>query len=1388
MESKISIMAFPQKQEGNSLFLNVLSVVRNYNPLTTADLSTAWVDSTLRLQAMVIDSPDEYPRLNLPATPYDLPGIKMSAQAKNIFTSLQSRFKITKTANSVNGAANKTSIDTVKKYLPLTYRESFNFTGPRDKNSAVINDEYHCAIKAQKDPDPTFAANITDETSWGKVFAFCLRHKELAKKCGFIHENLEIKLTDNTFKNGGWLYIDVHPDCSYYADVQADKNYVKRYAARIPKLDFSKNRSLFAAVEFPVLLTENAPAADEPLQPSEAILDQMFIEAAAYSDGFCKIVHNYQPLSNSLISEEQDDESPVTNDIGIRLGWDDEQLAIWHSRQMGADPATGNRPDAPLGVFQYRIDTRETADDPANPNDWISLCKVKYDKDVFLDAEKIGNNNEELEMGVEVYPSKPHPDTHFWLPSYFSQWIGNSLALQDENAIAIYHKDQIDKNHLSPSNNYDPPGEQPFKAVKHDYYKPVGLEKIPLLYGHQYDFRVRMSDITGGGPSVEDEPQFDAPSPITTCLFKRHVIPQTLNFVTPLPQSDTAFFLENQLSIKRPLLGYPSVLFTGAYPDAVNQLIADADAVIAGKLKRDVGLPDPDVNRVEITVEVKCLALDATIRKVHEKDNFALLYVTTRNFKDDFDSQMDLALNFIDATNLNFFAGQQLPDMGLHTGGETNIDQREDIVLPTARDLRITVRPVTVSKPDYYGGTTTGDKNGPNRTELKGMPSVFMTRSEAKSEKNLIKPTGENMMIRGVYLQPEEPLKIVADFKKLLVENLSDTNQVTSIMDRLSAAMGTDSKGMSLTGRPGQRWQFGVSRFIRHTASPDNTSITFATKNDLLNHWIIPITLLIDRDWSWDGVKPVSINIFRRKVFLRDAMQIMGVTDKEEFLNDNDVETVFSNAAIKAGVTEELVGDIEFKQAINITALPGADRSQTFVGFIDAVEPKQADENKFPDELMVTYRIGVNFKEDEDNNLPAKDGDLHLFLHLPITTPPVQMPKIVSAGMAFSKYVRDENYANTENRKKYLWVEFAEPVQNPDDAYFARMLAYAPDVLLARWEPQLLVVKKEPPLPLDPEYIRIISPASSDDKTGYYAMQEMIPAADSDVHFLVPLPPGIHAEALEMFGFFTYEFRVGHKLPWTTAHGRFGRALRHTGIQFPPPQLFCVPNRNEKYITVTAPYAQTVFDGRNITAKPPRTELWALLYAQVRMADDSDTRNVLISDRKLRLIPEKLSKGETPINSDATPQGITGWQNKEVEEMLALYGLPSDSSLSVLCVEMMPGYDNFLIDRQRGQSLRSLAFSNADNPALTRSGSTASLVEPRVFRDYMKVASEGMQQVKQQIDANFLKGASPANDVFAASFAIYDDNGPRPLTSDLGTSRILRTSTLIAVPEVCCTV
>ena len=43
---------------------------------------------------------------------------------------------------------------------------------------------------------------------------------------------------------------------------------------------------------------------------------------------------------------------------------------------------------------------------------------------------------------------------------------------------------------------------------------------------------------------------------------------------------------------------------------------------------------------------------------------------------------------------------------------------------------------------------------------------------------------------------------------------------------------------------------------------------------------------------------------------------------------------------------------------------------------------------------------------------------------------------------------------------------------------------------------------------------------------------------------MVPLPPGINPDAPELFGFWTYELRIGHKLIWSTAQARFGRPLR----------------------------------------------------------------------------------------------------------------------------------------------------------------------------------------------------------------------------------------------------
>ena len=422
---------------------------------------------------------------------------------------------------------------------------------------------------------------------------------------------------------------------------------------------------------------------------------------------------------------------------------------------------------------------------------------------------------------------------------------------------------------------------------------------------------------------------------------------------------------------------------------------------------------------------------------------------------------------------------------------------------------------------------------------------------------------------------------------------------------------------------------------------------------------------------------------------------------------------------------------------------------------------------------------------------------------LPITTPPAQLPKIASAGIALSPYVRNkENYSTSDPRRRFLWIEFTEPVKDPKDAYFARVLASAPDQLISDSRPELLIAPEEPPLPIDPEPIRVVIEGASNDLSGLGAMQPMEKAIDSDVHYLLPLPAGLHANADEMFGFFTYEFRLGHyldlkeeveakKMVWTTAQGRFGRPLRATGIQHPAPALICTVNRDENKVSVTAPYAVAVSNSKNVTADPPRTQLWCLLYAQARQADNLDSRNILLDDKQLdwrleiedvpdrnrfleyddferrtlrdltiRTFKDELSYAKSAhvyklakaamANKDATKRGTVAWSTSEVSQLLALFGLPEDSALSVLVVEFLP-------------VIRSLdeAVSHLDRPEVN---------------DYLRATPSHPDVPSAEVAAGRMQQTQARQDLESSS----------PLSDQLGQRRILRTSPLTEVPFVCC--
>ena len=1372
---RFAILTFPQFFDGNVLRVNVVFLPRNQNPLRSAIEgepllvgAPPFADAKLSFVARIVSGLAGLPGTVLPLAPLPL-ATAQPANARPLFEALAEQFSIVNkgtpnTNANVNlvvhsAPAPKAFDKSVKKYLPHTYRNSFNFVAPRTPN-AVTDDSYHCAVR-DATPNPSFIPS-PEEISWGQVFASAIRQPQLATALGMIYET-QITVDATHFPKGGWLYVDLADDSDYKAQQTADATFVKRYAARIPVLEIGKQRSVFGAIQFPV------SAAVPP-----GNYDELFIEAADYDDGFAKIVHAFQPVSNSLLQEQSDGFHP-TKEVGIRLGWDDEQILIWYIRQLAEDPSVGagKRIDAPIGMFGYKIDVRE---DKPVPGPWDSLNQVKSKAPLTvvnpatLQVITLGHYTDK-ELPYQVYPAQLDGDLDktYWLPMYFAAWAGKSMVLPDEDASAIYQHAKVEAN---PDINVKGPPENKLNKL----YEPSGIT-TKLRYGTPYQFRIRLSDMSGGGPELGRVPQDEIPSQSTKCRFKRYVAPDTVR-IDGLPvNTDDILFADTKLTLKRPLLGYPSVVFTGKCADPIT-LLKNASIAMTGT--EAFGIADPDVESVEITVELQTLKMD-NMQSVSGRESYILFYTTTRKFPKVsavFEDELIVPLEYKDCKVLKFGDPGDLGDLGVN---QAQLDALPQLVLPRARTIRLTIRPVCEAKPDYYGL----EKPDLAFNTRYGRTIQFQLRADPLADElGLLSPARQ---VRGIFLQSDPPFLFDGNLGSLLLGK--EVEKAPDMVQRLAQQLGVESKGLTLVAKKGQRVQFGCSHRIRHTLSPDNSSITFASKGDLAHHWLCCILLDLERDWTWDGLADRSLVIERSKRFKED-----------------DAATETENLE---------VGDIEIKKTAPFTALLDPDRSHTTLIFIDAVETKNermqpaphATEPRFPDLIEVRYTIKPAYKNPQG---AATDGDYVLPLELPITTPPAQIPKIVSAGLALSPYVAKDNYSETDPRRRFLWIEFAEPIRDPKDTYFARVLSNAPDQLISNNSPELLVTPDEPSLPIDPEYIRVITHNQSNDDAGLDAMQPMEkstgPGKDADRYYLLPLPAGLHTESAEMFGFFTYEIRVGHyryadktaqhakgDAVWTCAQGRFGRPLRVPGIQHPAPTLTCTVNRDEEKLYVTAPYAVAVHNGKNVTADPPRTEIWALLYAQVKQADNQEFRNILLDDRvltanvqvehdkavnwnrkyiaeernALKRVAVKNFKDELDygnfrhvfkladpltVNKDATKYGTTIWSDSEVTQLLAQYGLPPTSPLSVLCVEILPHIINIY------EHVGGLHQPDVRNKMRTMVGSSHFPADGAI--------TEGLT----------------ARTVAMQSVSFNED---RPLSNQLGNYRILRTSPLMKVPFVC---
>jgi hypothetical protein len=741
--------------------------------------------------------------------------------------------------------------------------------------------------------------------------------------------------------------------------------------------------------------------------------------------------------------------------------------------------------------------------------------------------------------------------------------------------------------------------------------EPVGADAVELRYGRRYEFRVRLADTTGGGPMLAGEPVTLGESPVAAITLKRFRSPSAVRMDPPALEPDGS---AHTLRVERPRLGYPEATFAAGAP-ARAALLARIAANNAGLSAAAIApsIPDPDTPYLEIRVLVRALTFDPAA----DADGFVEWYTTTRRFPDDPTLPLDLNLSWQDAADYREI------NVGPQLGAEGTIGGALPLV--TARDLRLELRALGRNDLAYFGN----QRARRGRVELIDFHAV----ARAAAEVNLLRPLPDADTLRSVFLQPD-PVGARAPLRAVVAQNAPSP----ALLGRLAAALDLVADGPMLLGKPGERVAFGCAGLTHH-AAPDASSLELADPVELAGQWVSAVQLVLDRDWSWRGAGSPTLVVIRT-VSLPDA---------------------------PGAVSESVeVGTIELMNSINVQATKKPNRAFTQMIFIDALPPRLGRDG-FPYEMAVTYKVRLNL-EGGGGVTTSVDS------RLPIVTPPKQIPKVVAAGIALTPYGRDSEYASTVSRTKSLWLEFAEPLADPRDAWFAKVLTTTPDpMLLPGTEPVADPIVVEG-IPLDPELVRIITPGQVKDLAGLSTMQRLEPSASSDRHFLLPLPPNTDPGSPELFWFYTYDIRCGHdggpasNPLWSTAQGRFGEPLRLEGVQHPAPELPCsVFAEPEGSIRVRAPYAIPYIGLRRVLPNPPNTEIWIVLYARVMQADASTRRNIQIDLRRLLIPRESWSK-----TAPRFVEGEITWSGIEVEAALQLAGLPENTPISALAVELLP--------------------------------------------------------------------------------------------------------------------
>ncbi len=1108
--SRLSLLTFPQRFETGTVRVRFLCLPKGDPEAPLAGGQPPFSTANLVFAARLIGSLNDLPVSAQATTVAPLVLDRPPADKALLLSELTRQFRIVPRVAPVAAGP----LPSFRKPLAESYRA---LTGNRQLSSYIAGaGDFECALHDAQASQPAAPAVLDDGITWGRLISFVLKQPALAEACGFIGAATVTLPDPALFAQGGWLYIDLHDTSAYAA---APAGFTSLYAARIPPL--SVDGPLYGAVLFPV----------DGANP----VDDVYREAERYSTGFARMVHGAQ-------TEDRGD--------AIRLAWDDEQVAEWMNRQV--DPAH----DAPMGTSGYRVDVRHTGD----PS-WNSLQRIASRGDLMLGPNSLGpfTGDSVVEVApVQIAPGRPG---QYWMPPYFATWRGSSLALTDQDLANLHQHPEMDG-----------PDVPAHRLGREKVFVAVDDKLVPLQYGRTYEFRVRLADLTRGGPTSADDGPL-APDSITSIDFRRRTRPAQIN-VLKRPTKD-----EPLLEIAKPRLGHPDALFTGK----IN--FAELEADFLAKPEREFSVPDPDVLSVDIGVEVRSLE--------GEQLSWLPLYSTRRVFAAD---SMTVDLELQDHPVLAGFPNLQ-PEEGA-------------LVIPTARNVRLTLTAIGRADPGYFDSDQA----------RQGIPVTVEVRADAIAEEALFSPVDQP--VRGFFFQPPP----------------SD-GTVANPVERLAQELGLQHARLTVRGRAGHRTLFACSPELHHTLATELSAVTFASNADLIQRWVHVLQFRIHRDWTWDGFAEAGSEV--RRIVKRP-----GLPDVDQFAG-----TFHLSGALAAAATDGVPADVRAPQ-----------RQFTDVYFFDAFDPKPPP-GAFPAQVTFEYRIAATVKGAGPAPAPVTLPELLV----PVTTPPAQTPKLVSAGIALSGFVPADDYSSTAQRARSLWLEFDSPPADPDDNYFVRVLAAAPDPMLTA---EIIPEIQEAPLPLDPEWMRLIVPGQPRDNNGLNAMGPLANNTPDRRHWIVPLPDGLSESSPELFGLYTYEIRLGHtESRWSTAQGRHGPALRVAGVQHPPPPLVCQAARTGETILVRAPFATPVYQGRNVRPAFPKTELWAVLYARVRQADGVSWRNLVLT--RVELVPAQLNFAHIALDAHAAVLfGDGEFELRAVHGLLRRVGLPDDAPLTALAVEL----------------------------------------------------------------------------------------------------------------------